>query len=32
MRYYFKAYLCKIVIFENEYVFEFLAQLYVFYF
>lgn len=32
MRYYFKAYLCKIAIFENENVFEFLAGLNIFFF
>lgn len=32
MRYYFKAYSCKTVIFENENVFEFLAELNIFYF
>lgn len=31
MRYYSKAYLCKIVIFENENVFDFLAEVNIFY-
>lgn len=32
MRYYSKAYLCKIVTFENENIFDFLAGVNIFYF